>query len=221
MAKKGTTKYNPATVDRICAAIAVEGTDRAGWTEGGVSRSAFYRWLDDESKDFKDRVTAAREEFRAGQLPELRRKAKRVLAAELDKLGSQEITVKTVRNRETGEEVEHVTASPARIHFQAVQWALGNKQPDLIEWVAQGIELGVLSLEHLKIAEDGYKKATAGIKQAIADGLPKPDGAKGKPGEAIADALGIAARNSIALSKAVDRGSEPAKTVGQITADRR
>jgi len=57
------SKYSPELTEIICNAIALYGTDEAGWAAGGIGRQTFYNWQN-AHVDFLDAALKAKTEYR-------------------------------------------------------------------------------------------------------------------------------------------------------------
>jgi hypothetical protein len=69
-------KYCPDIVEVIVAAIAVAGTDKAGYEAGGVSYDTFYTWIK-KHPEFAEAVASARKEFSEFQPDHVVRQARK------------------------------------------------------------------------------------------------------------------------------------------------
>jgi hypothetical protein len=219
MARKG--KFSPEVVRRICEAIADTGLDSAGYAAGGISRNTFYGWLkrgEDETgfsgfSGFSDRVLAAREQYRLNSAPQHQRWARQALTQQLQRLvdGDQIVTVKT---REViGPDgrivtLTEVTRSPNLI---PVQWMLNYVLPertDIIAWLTQGAELGVIPLEVIEDAIAGIDSLKDQIRKSFERGGERSDEGERDPGMvaglAIRHALGLLDTDLDELSTPVD-----------------
>jgi hypothetical protein len=223
MARRG--KFSPEVVRRICEAIADTGLDSAGYAAGGISVETFYAWLkkgEDKNEfpeffEFRNRVLAAREEYRLNSAPQHQRWAKQALTQQLQQLvdGDEIITVKT---REVIGPDGHivtlteVTRAPNRI---PVQWMLNYVLPertDIIAWLTQGAELGVIPLEVIEDAIAGIDGLKGQIRKSFERGGERSGTGEGEgslgtiAGLAIRHALGLLDTDLDELSTPVDAG---------------
>jgi hypothetical protein len=233
MARKG--KFNPEVVRRICEAIADTGLDSAGYAAGGISRNTFYGWLkrgEDETgfsgfSGFSDRVLAAREQYRLNSAPQHQRWARQALTQQLQELVEGRELVTTVTKDAIAPDgsivsLASVTRAPNRI---PVQWMLNYVLPertDIIAWLTQGAELGVIPLEVIEDAIAGIDGLKDQIRKSFergGEGTRSGEG-EGSPGAraglAIRQALGLLGPDLDALSTPVDAGPEPEENLGEI-----
>jgi hypothetical protein len=193
------SKYCPEIVTRITAAIEETGRDVDGIAMGGITRETFYKWISDKP-DFSDAVEAARASFRATSLPQMRAWARQGLRNTLQAVaeGREMVTTTTedAINPRTGEVMTLTTVKrqPAIVPIgQAFSYVMG-REVDLLSWVRQGVELGVLPLafvEEIAADVDGVtarirERVNAQVSAAAPTTSPTID-----PGVAIAHALGL------------------------------
>lgn len=237
MARKG--KFNSDVVQRICEAIADTGLDSAGYAAGGIHLGTFYGWLkkgEDKNEfpeffEFRNRVLAAREQYRLNSAPQHQRWARQALTQQLKQLVDGEELVTTVVKDAIAPDgsvvsLTSVTRSPNRI---PVQWMLNYTLPertDIIAWLTQGAELGVIPLEVIEDAIAGIDRLKDQIRKSFERGGERSGTGEGEgspgaiAGLAIRQALGLLGPDPDALSTAVDAGSEPEENLGEIQADR-
>lgn len=193
------SKYCPEVVDRITGAIAETGRDCDGYRAGPIGHETFHRWLS-EFREFREAVQAARDHYRATSLPQQRQWARIGLSRTLQAVAEgQELVATTTEetiNPRTGEIVTLTTVKrqPAIIPIgQAFSYVMG-REVDLLIWVRQGVELGVLPLAFVEEITADVDGVTARIRervsaQMVAAAPTTPQTID--PGVAIAHALGL------------------------------
>lgn len=208
-AKQGAKgKYNPQAISLICDAIAETGRDLDGIAAAGIASNTFYRWLS-EKRDFSDAVEASRARFRSTSIPKLRSWAKQALSNTLEAAaeGREVVTITTTTGTDSlGQtfESETIQRKPAMLPVQqAFNYVMG-REIDLIAWLRQGVDLGVLPKEFMEKSINEIDGVTARIRSQIegrsTEGQnPSPNI---DPTAAIATALGLS--NTVTVSAPLD-----------------
>ena len=73
------SKYNSERIAKIIDAIFVNGSDRAGWTGGGISEDTFYQWMK-KYPEFSEGVAIAKQDYRNNCPETLKRQAQKAFA---------------------------------------------------------------------------------------------------------------------------------------------
>jgi hypothetical protein len=191
-------RNNDAVIDRIIAAIELTGKDIDGYQAGDVDRRTFSRWMKHD-EDFRSRVEAARSHYQRHSLPEMRRMCIKGLSRTLKAVaeGLEIVTTQTTDaiNPRTGEieTLETITRKPAMVPVQqAFQYVMG-KEIDLIGWLHQGVNLGVLPLSLVESLSDDIDSLHTRIRDRISGTLAPTENQVQHydPSNAIAAALGL------------------------------
>jgi hypothetical protein len=191
-------RNNDVVIDRIIAAIELTGKDIDGYQAGGIDRRTFSRWMRSDD-DFRQRVEGAREHYQRHSLPEMRRMCIKGLSRTLKAVaeGLEIVTTQTTDaiNPRTGEveTLETITRKPAMVPVsQAFQYVMG-KEVDLIGWLHQGVNLGVLPLSLVESLSDDIDSLHAKIRDRISGTLAPAEKQTQTydPSNAIAAALGL------------------------------
>jgi hypothetical protein len=194
------SKYCPEVVDRITGAIAETGRDCDGYRAGPIGHETFHRWLS-EFQEFQEAVQAAHRFHRETSLPQQRQWARIGLSRTLQAVAEgQELVTTTTEetiNPRTGEIVTLTTVkrTPAIMPIgQAFSYVMP-RQLDLITWLHQGVDLGVLPLSLAESMIEEIDGVTGRLKAAVSGELfPSESPTQSRqadPGVAIAHALGL------------------------------
>lgn len=221
----GRRKYNPAVVKAICDAIAETGRDVDGIAAGAISHETFYRWINDKP-EFSAAVEAARAKYRDTSLPQLRSWAKQGLSNTLRAVaeGREIITTTTVSGvgPEGPIDSETIQRKPAMVPIQQAFTYVMGKDIDLVQWLNQGVNLGVFPqsfIEGLIDDIDGVReRIKAAVEGRIAPSQSTHQQPRIDPGVAIAASLGLS--NPAPIPKTVDAGSKSPKNMAEVAADR-
>lgn len=210
MAKSRRPKYSPQIQQTICDAIAVEGTEQAGFQAANISKASYYKWKK-EIRDFRIAVELALEEYTRTCPASLRRAARNVISDYVNRRYARvrktvKETVREVRPEDwqpddpganqTRHMVEVHTETTTMTSYHACpQWVIDRilgPPLDELSAVKALVNAGLLPswIGDLTVAE--LDKFTQTIKGVFAGELPAGEGSIGAAG--ISDTTWAAAR---------------------------
>lgn len=114
------SKYNSERVAKMIDAIVIDGSDRAGWTGGGISEDTFYQWMK-KYPEFSEGVASAKQEYRNNCPETLKRQAQKAFADYL--FGRVEETWSATEVISDGER-QIVKETVKRVRRGPPQWAI-------------------------------------------------------------------------------------------------
>jgi hypothetical protein len=219
------TKYSEALVKAICDRIAETGRDIDGYKGSGITYETFYRWIADKP-EFSEAVEAARKRYSDTSLPQLRSWAKQGLSNTLRAVaeGREIVTTTTVSGvgPEGPIDSETIQRKPAMVPIQQAFTYVMGKDLDLIQWLHQGVNLGVFPTSFIEGLIDDIDGVKERIRAAVEGRIsPKSDPQQSiriDPGVAIAASLGLS--NTTALPETVGTRPKPSKNLAKVTPDR-
>lgn len=222
------SKYTPEAVKTIADAIALCGTDKAGYEAGGISADTFYDWMK-RYPEFVETINEAKREYRDTKSEVLVRQANKAFADYL--FGRMErVSVTTERgiSARTGEpyEKEIIQRVPVGIPRWAIERVLGGPV-DILEAIKCLAEAGILPRWVVQVVNEEMASATAGISSVITGTLPERQSTRVRPGlsEETAAAirshiLGIQPPGPTELPTEMAGGSESGQNRGEVATDR-
>jgi hypothetical protein len=166
-------RYSPELIEEAANAIAVAGTDSAGWRAIGISRPTFYDWLK-KYPEFADAINKARQEYRKVKHHSLKRAANKAL---LDYLTGNMVKVSHIRKEvvtPTGEivELEEHHTTPVGIPQWAIVRVLGQPMSE-VEAIMALADQEILPEWIVDYAKQVLAEAREKIAEAIRGSLPE------------------------------------------------
>lgn len=168
------SRYSPELTEIICNAIAVSGTDEAGWIAGEISKPTFYTWAN-RFPDFLDAVNTAKTEYRKSGTNNIKRLGKKALLDYLEGRMTKTSYVKKQVLSPAGDvvELEAWRTAPVGVPQWAVVRALGEDITE-VEALSRLAELNLIPSWVVDCAERILDKAREEISTILRAELPEP-----------------------------------------------
>lgn len=220
-------KYNEANVQKCLDAIALYGTDRAGYESIPIAKQTFYSWLSDERKtDFSDGVAKARQFWQESQGSKAKIQAWEVLKRYLFEGQVEHWTVVKDAFDRDGRLIQLTETRTVRrgVPRWVLERYLGKPIHELeaLQAIAPWLPQWALDL-----ASNEINSSTQTIRKAITGALPDRSGSVGSAGltdetaRAIrAKILGVDAADPASVSSQVGSGPVPSEGNSEVTPDR-
>jgi len=168
------SKYSPELTEIICNAIALYGTDEAGWAAGGIGRQTFYNWQN-QYVEFLESVGKAKTEYIKSSRTNLKRLGNKAL---LDYLQGNMVKVSHTRKEvvsPSGEiiELQEHRTTPVGVPQWAVERGLGADLTEIeaLERLAEG---GMIPSWVLDCANKIFDEARRQVKTLLCGAIPEP-----------------------------------------------
>ena len=148
------SKYTPDTIQLITDAIEETGKDESGMRAGGIASSTYFQWLKDKP-EFLEKVTLAKDRFRANRPQSLRSEAVKRLA-EYIRGEAVEVYDKLVETKDGDGVLISRTRSLTKIKRGCPQWALDRvlgKSMPVLEAVQVLLNEGIASPSMAAVVE--------------------------------------------------------------------
>lgn len=232
MAAKG--KYTEKNIQKCLDAIAVYGTDKAGYEAIPISAETFYKWLKDPKKpDFPEGVARAREDWYNSQSLGAKRKAWDYLRRSLEEgviERWQSVEDKPIIGEDGQIDMVQITKSRT-VHKGVPEWVISRYLGPVmheLEALNTLVQAGWFPKWIVELSLNEVSQCREAIRKAVTGVLPNRGDSRGaKPGltdEAAglirAKILGVDAESTAAVPGQVDSRSKPHQSSRKIEADR-
>ena len=223
-------KYTEENVQRCLDAIALYGTDKAGYSAIPVTKDTFYRWITDRS-DFSDRVASARQQWQDSQGTPAKLQAWSVLRRYLFEGQVEHWTVVKDVYVSGGEgnpgQVMQLTETRT-IRRPTPQWVieryLGKGMHELEALQAIAAWLPQTTLEaiasEINHGTEAIRQVFTGAIAGSGDSARRPGLTDETAGAIRSQILGVDASDPAAISSAVGTGQKPGQDNSKVTTDR-